>query len=296
MRRRVVLSVLALSIAPGAALAGGNDFRLNAQRNGQGVLFLQNGASFQPNAAAWESFTTELAYVMSPRLASPAETLGYAGFHVGAAWSGTLVHSDDGFWGVTERAQSTGKPNGLLQTLQLDVRKGLPFSFELGVNFLWLVESELFAPGLEVRWALHEGFRYAPDIGIRGSVNQLVGSRDLNLTVIGLDLVISHNWGIAGMMNLAPYLSYSTLMVAASSRIVDPTPTDEADVGKNFVFPELTPGNNIHHKLTIGARAVFYILYLSVQGEFQIFHTPPGGNLEVFGGVATVSTKLGLEY
>jgi hypothetical protein len=196
----------------------------------------------------------------------------------------------------------------VLQTLQLDVRKGLPFSFEIGVNFMWLIDSELFAPGLEVRWALQEGYKWVPDFSLRGSVNHMVGNRDLLLTTVGADATISKNFGLFGMVNVAPYLSWSFIFIAATSRVIDPTPdveiTEEvltpdgttrdvarSDIENNFVFQEVTLGNQLHHKLTIGLRTVYYVLNVSVQGEFQMF----GGD-KAFGPVATISTKLGLDF
>jgi len=126
-------------------------------------------------------------------------------------------------------------------------------------------------------------------------VNHLVGNRDLNLTVIGLDAVLSKGFGIAGVMNLAPYLSYSILMIAASSRVLDPTPTEEADVGRNLVLPELAAGSNVAQKLTLGSRFLFSLLNVSVQGELEFLRDTPTG-VKIFGPVATISAKLGLDY
>lgn len=288
---RASFSALAVSLLLASpALAAPNDFRLNATRGGEGVLFNAGG----PITERWERLTTELGYVLAPRLSSPAETLGHAGFQIGTLWSGTFVSSDEPYWQVTE-AGADGDPVGVLHTLQLDVRKGLPFSFELGVNLVWLIESELLAPGLEVRWALQEGYHLAPDFGLRGSVSHMVGHRDLSLTVVGLDAVVSKGFGVAGMMHIAPYLSWSVLMIAASSRVVDPTPTEELDIGSNFVFPELVATKNLHHKLTLGARALFSILNLSVQAEFEMLEKTPTGTT-FFGSVATLGVKLGIEY
>ncbi|MFO0725511.1 MAG: hypothetical protein U1E65_17135 [Myxococcota bacterium] len=292
-RAIAALAAVAILGVSGRAQAAGNDFRLNARSaDGNGILF--TGST--PNPDAWRRLTTELAYVMSPRLAEPAETLGHAGFQVAMLWSGSLVSSGESYWGVTERAQlPNGKASPLLSTLQLDLKKGLPFSFELGANVAWLVESNMVAPGLEVRWTFQEGYALAPDVGIRAGVTHLVGNRDLSMTVVGIDGVISKGFGIGGFMHLAPYLSWTVMMVAASSRVIDPTPTVDKDFGDNFVFPELKPGDNIHHKLTLGARALFYVLNLSFQSEFEMLEKDATGT-KFFGSVATVSVKLGAEF
>jgi hypothetical protein len=171
---------------------------------------------------------------------------------------------------------------------------------------MWLVDSELFAPGFEIRWALQEGYKWIPDLSIRGSVNHMVGNRDLLLTTVGADLVLSKNFGILGMVNIAPYVSWSFIFVAATSRVIDPTPTSQvteeqltpdgtrdvirSDIENNFVFDEVTLGSDLHHKLTVGLRTVYYVLNISVQGEFQ------AADGRAFGPVATISTKLGLDF
>lgn len=290
---RAKLAWLAVFAASGLVarpgLAADNDFRLNATRNGDGVLFNQQNGRYVPLEDRFRDLTTQLGFVFAPRLASPAETLGHSGFQIGTLWSGTFVSANQPYWSVTERGQR-GEAAPLLHTLQLDVRKGLPFSFEIGASFMWLAESQLFAPGLEVRWALHEGFKHSPDLGLRGSVNHVVGNRDLQLTTIGLDGVVSKAFGLFGTVNVAPYLSWSLIFIAASSRVIDPTPTSEGHVENSFVFKEIGATDKIHHKLTIGVRTLYYVLNVSVQGEFMMFE---GGNA---GGVATLTTKLGLDF
>lgn len=291
------LAVVALiTTAPDVARANSNDFRLNARSGGDGVLFTAANGAYTPLEDRWRAFATELGYVLAPRLASPTETLGHAGFHVGVMWSGTFVSADQPYWLLTERAQTEGA-SSMLQTLQLDVRKGLPFSFELGVNVMWLLESQLFAPGLEVRWGLQEGYDYIPDLSVRGSVNHMVGNRDMQLTTAGFDLGLSKGFGLFGMVHVTPYVSWGFLFVAASSRVIDPTPTVEVDtgagletdLGSNFVYPEIKP--DLNHKLTLGLRTIYYVLNISVQGEFQML-TDDG----FFGPVSTISTKLGLDF
>jgi hypothetical protein len=96
-------------------------------------------------------------------------------------------------------------------------------------------------------------------------------------------------------VNIGPYLSYSVLMVAASSRVVDPTPTDITDVGRNLVLPKIEATQNVNHKATLGVRLLFSILNVTVQGELELLRDTPTGK-QFIGQVATISTKLGLDY
>lgn len=296
---RGLSSVGALGLAlvtSSSALGAGNDFRLNSRlENGDGIFFSQSGDVFTAKPDVWKSFVGELAYVFAPRFVSPAETLGYAGFHVGLMYSATFVSSGQDYWFSTENGVDSGSPDAALQTLQLDVRKGLPGSVEIGLNMLWLANSSMFAPGLILDWAVLEGYSFAPDVSLRAGVNTVVGMRDMDLTVAAFDVAVSKGFGIGGMFHLAPYLAYSFMLSGAASRVIDPTPEDESNADRNIVMQKLGFGDVVQHRLTLGARMLVYILSVSLQGEFEFLRDDPDGR-KLFGGVATVSTKLGLDF
>ena len=207
-------------------------------------------------------------------------------------WSGSFVSGDEAYWATTEGAQSGGAPPNFLQTLQLDVRKGLPMSFEIGVNLMWLVDSEVFTPASRFDGRCRKGYAYIPDLAIRGAVNHMVGNRDLQLTTLALDAVLSKSFGLGGTVNIAPYAGWSLIMIAASSRVIDPTPLDDTDVQNNFVFENRDLGDRIDHRLLAGIRLLYAVLNISVQGEFQMLpdYLTGGSN------VVTITTKLGLDY
>jgi hypothetical protein len=94
------------------------------------------------------------------------------------------------------------------------------------------------------------------------------------------------------MLNIAPYVGWSIIMIAATSRVIDPTPTDEADPEMNFVFDEVEASSRLHHKLTFGVRTVVYVVNVSVQGEVQMLSDYLTGG----GAVGTITTKLGLDF
>jgi len=112
----------------------------------------------------------------------------------------------------------------VLTTMQIHVRKGLPFSFELGGTLTKLMESDMFALGGELKWAFNEGFYYLPDIAVRVAANRLLGSRDLDMLTGGLDVSISHPFGIGGLLSVTPYAGWNLLFVNASSHVLDATP------------------------------------------------------------------------
>ncbi|MEO1271753.1 MAG: hypothetical protein AAFX99_26980 [Myxococcota bacterium] len=145
------------------------------------------GFNAVPDEDAFRSLSRDMGLIFAPRILSPAETLGQAGFDIGAAVSVSTVDSNAEHW----RALRGGDNPGAFTTGQIFVRKGLPFSFELGGELSYLFESETFAVGTDLKWALNEGFLFLPDFAVRVAANNVVGNPDMNLTNVGLDLTIS---------------------------------------------------------------------------------------------------------
>ena len=297
----VVAVALALALPGASAWAGDADFSLAARdRAGEGLLFACARPSeagcleFTPRNDRFRALAGQLGMVFAPRLTATADTVGHAGFELSARWSGSFVASDRPYWGVTEAARATGDPLGLLSTLHLDARKGLPLSFELGASLMWLVDSRLFAPGLELRWALEDTHPLAPDLSLRGAVSHLVGQRDLELTTVGLEAVLSKELALGGVVEIAPFGGWAVLLTTARSGVVDPTPgafvdaPRRADVENDFVFDPIELGDVVNHRLTVGARMIAYVVDIAVQGEFRLV----GDDDPVTG----VGVKFGLTY
>jgi len=98
----------------------------------------------------------------------------------------------------------------------IHVRKGLPWSFELGGTLNYLIQSDLFGLGGEVKWSIFEGYRHGfrgalPDVAARGSVVRVIGETDVDLTIVGVDGSISYAFGIGGMVTLTPYAGFQYL-------------------------------------------------------------------------------------
>jgi hypothetical protein len=295
-------AVAALCAVSGPAAASGNDFRLNGvDANGDGILFTSEGG-FAANDPAFRSFATELGFLLSPRNASPAETLGLAGFEVGILWSGHFV-SDANHWLLTEDGQQNQEASRFLQTLQLDLRKGLPLSFEIAATMAWLTDSQVFAPGVELRWAFHEGYDFLPDFALRGAVTTMVGNPDMDLTVISTDLVISKSIPAGAALRIAPYVSFGALFTAASTEVIDPTPTSfvpvvpgdpstlRPDRENDIAFQSLGLTDEVYAKVMLGVRAHMSLVDLLVQGEVQMFRDG-----EIIGPAGTLTVKLALSF
>ena len=177
----------------------------------------------QPNTELFRELVADIGQVMGPRIANPAETLGEAGFAVNMMTSFSFIDDSADHWrqAVQDRA-----PEKTMFTGHLQVRKGLPFSFEIAGNMGYLFDSEMFTLGTDLKWAINEGFYYFPDLALRGTVNTLMGSRDLQLITTGGDISASKSFGIAGVTSLTPYVGYQLLVIVGSSRLLNAYPQD----------------------------------------------------------------------
>ncbi|MEM1026323.1 MAG: hypothetical protein AAGD10_13275 [Myxococcota bacterium] len=299
MRRTwALLAVLGVSTWAGTAHAG-VDIRLAGTRgDGEGILFRCDPAPCQPDNAGFRSLMTELAYVVAPRIAGPAETLGHSGFELGLGWAGSFVSNED-WWRLTERGQDEQAPTQFFNTLRLDLQKGLPLSLQVGAHVQWVLDSQMVAPGIELRWAFQEGYAHIPDFSLRAAVNTLLGTRDFDLTTFSADFVVSKGFTVGRAVRLAPYLGWSILLIDARSEVIDPTPTTfvasesglRPDVENDFVFADVDFGDDLNQRVALGLRATFSVVAVGVQGDLQLF-----SDGEALGPVGTVSTQLALSY
>ncbi len=226
----------------------------------------------------FEGLMRELGQISSPVFLAPAETLGLNGFTF--SFEGTVVpiSKNESFW--TDATEGT--PGSVLFIPRLHVRKGLPFSFEVGTQLSYIPESELFNLGAEVKWALNEGFYFIPDLAFRVAMNHMVGAKDFELTTGGWDVSISKAFGVGGMLALTPYAGYNMLFVHASSHVVVAINPDNTFT--NWVFSEVNWQNNVFHRFFVGLRLTTFIFQVVAEGAFTL------------DGVSMFSFKLGFDY
>ncbi len=230
------------------------------------------GESPKPDQAAFKKLSQEYGFALSHKALAPAESLGINGFQMGMSYSVAPNQTDEKVW---KRGTKGGDSPSPLMTVEIDARKGLPFSLEVGLNAGWLVNSELFYAGASLKWALNEAVSAFPiDFSVTGSFERMFGSPEMDLNIAGMELLISHNFGIGGLFQLAPYAGYSPSWVWAGSGLIDSTPgvlsiskgdasaqtdTDETsrsqgDSEKNFVFKD---ESFMFHRFIGGFRFIF---------------------------------------
>jgi hypothetical protein len=264
------------------------------------------GANFNAAANAdFQGFARTFGAAITSTNLMPPETLGHSGFNVNLELTVASLPSDTVV--PTERSPQPGTV--LLPSFH--VRKGLPFSLELGGRVAWVEKSRMVAATGEVKWAVNEGFTYLPDIGVRGHVTKLMGAQDLNLTSVGLDAGIGKQFPLGGMVTLTPYGGLDFTFVSAESTLLDFDPSrspgsaqgnnNSLDAFKNTgSYGRLHYSDNMTQRIYGGARFVGGVLQLGAEISFtRLGSAPEADGSETTRGLPTVvtfNTSLGLDF
>jgi len=125
-------------------------------------------------------------------------------------------------------------------------------------------------------------------VAIRGSASQLLGTDQVDLTVLGLDVIISKAFSLAGTARFEPFLGASMLFIDARSGPIDATPTCDAylldhatgapsascvqqtagpqDYNANFTFPRQSVITR--DRFLVGFKLKLGVLFLA--GEYDL--------------------------
>lgn len=242
-------AVLVLAVLAWAAPAGAQDMNIALSRlrlrNGEGGVSCTTAAGnpeFCRDDDAYRRVMTEFAGSMIPPVLTPAGTRGVRGIYVGFESWITGIDSDNEAWhravegdgGGADRSRSRFVDSVLVWG-RFNVRKGLPFGFELGTNISYLANTSYWALGAEIRWSIFEGFRdgvgWIPDLAVRGAVQTLIGDGEVNVTVPSVDIILSEPFVIANSIEVVPWVVAQAAFPFVDSELVDLTPETGAFTG-----------------------------------------------------------------
>lgn len=255
---------------------------------------------------------TELALMVAPRPSTPADTLGHSGFDFTAELAianvpGNARVGGERYWVVQQTGPGQIKEaptTYLIPTLHM--RKGFPFSFEIGATVQWITQSQMFNPGIEIKWALNEGFKYIPDLAVRGFGSRLVGNRDLDLTVAGFDIIVSKAIGLGGVVNFTPWAGWGLILFDAATGNLDFDPSSEAgqpgspydfvtDDDANFKFGR-SIGDNRFHRFHAGLRLIAWVLDVGTYFTYARVNRFDLGVDNKRTEVWTINARLGTDF
>lgn len=266
--------------------------------------------SRDPNATSnFRSLMSELGVVVAPRLQTPADTLGFAGFQFAVELGTTQISRDQRFWNGVEGVEPGNplarRPDRWLTTVGAFARKGMWFpipGLEWGVGAVKLLDSGLWAAQGYVKLALLEGFHRwpIPSAAVRGSVSHLLGSDQVVMTIGSLDAVLSKAMSIGGTARFEPFAGWNIMFIDARSRRIDATPSCDAhrlqqatmavpgcppsQVGTSFDFDATFtfPDQDVirRHRFYGGAKLKLSVLFATLQYAYA----PEGRTRDERGG------------
>lgn len=316
---------VALLCAGATSLADPNDFR----------IFVLGNPNTNPAANAnFEAFTKELGAALTSTNLLPPATLGHAGFSLtfeaSTVYLGTAPINNDTtsatfgqdvqaappsgkFYLPTERQPPTYNGASPLLLPSIHVRKGLPFSLELGARATWIDKSQMAAAMGEIRWAVNEGFAYLPDICVRGYGMRLFNTRDFDLGAVGLDLGVGKKFAIGGMITLTPYVGWNLVWLGAGSNTVDFNPgrtyaqsltnkSGQPDANAQLrddtgVFKEVSLADNSHNRVYGGVRFIGGVFQLMAEISYSALGqvSYPTGKVDL-PAVIALNGAIGLDF
>ena len=267
MPRFVLRALCALALLPGAAVADPYDFR---------VYLLGNPVSSATANANFRLFARQFGAAMTSVNLAPAETLGHSGFSFTLEMC-TLLGFDKSEVGLPTESPG-GRKTQVMLVPSVHIRKGLPWSFELGARGGWIEKSRMGIATLELKWAINEGFRYLPDLAVRGAISKLINSRDFDVTAGGLDLGIGKQFALGGMVTLTIYGGWNLVFVGASSGTVDfdpSRPLADADTSASqyqnyWVFQDVYAKDNSHSRFYGGLRFIGGVAQLGFEASYSM--------------------------
>ncbi len=280
--RALAVGLTAVSAMAAPAAAGDNDIvlaRLAKVETGDGGV----ATSVVGQNLEFRSLVSELGVVLAPRLLTPSDTIGFAGFQFSADVGYTSISHDATYWRVL---QSSAGPtdashgNQVMPTVGMFARKGLwPVvpSVEVGAGLVHLLDSHLFAAQGYAKLGLHEGYHDLPlpSFAVRGAVSRLMGQHELDLTIGSVDASISKHVGVGGTWSIDPFAGWNLLWMVPRSEVIDATPGvdplmpgNENDSNLNFVFKDQT--DIIRQKVFFGAKLQYYVFQLTLEADLAL--------------------------
>ncbi|MEZ4335340.1 MAG: hypothetical protein R3B82_01820 [Sandaracinaceae bacterium] len=181
---------------------------------------------------AWRRVMTQFTAGLIPPVLTQAGTRGVRGIYVGFETWLTGIDNDQEYWhravegdGGSADFNRSRFVDSVLAWGRLNVRKGLPFGFELGTNIGYMANSTYWTLGLEVRWALWEGFRtdvgWIPDLAVRAAVQTMLGDGEFNVTVPSLDIILSEPIIVGNSVEITPSIFAQVAWIFADTELVD---------------------------------------------------------------------------
>jgi len=133
----------------------------------------------------------DLSSALSYKPLQPIEPLGFPGFDIGVAVTGTKIKHKDLF----ERATGESDFPSTLGVPSVRASIGLPWKFDLSGMYSSVPKTGVTLWGGALSWAAYGGSTWLPAFGVRASYTRMYGIDQLDFNSSGLDASISKGFG-----------------------------------------------------------------------------------------------------
>ncbi len=199
----------------------------------------------------------EVGLAIGPRSAGPVYSQGALGVDASMEMSTSGAHAASDYW-----KKAVDSPESSLSSWVIRGRKGMPQSVQLGASLTHLQDSNLYAAGVDFQASLIDGFRYVPDFGVRGSVSGVVGNSRMDFLNGAVDVTVSKNFGIGGVLSLQPWLAWSPGFMYVKPNLEPILPNDKS---LKMVLPKFDNITAFTQRAAIGVRVVSYRVQVGVE-------------------------------
>jgi len=186
-----------------------------------------------------------------------------------------------------------GDPSNVQWMPTIRVRKGLPFSFEVGGDIGWHAGTAQMLVGGYGRLAFLDGWKRIPDAAIQLRYTGYVGNDQLELGVFEVDLSVGYTFTVLGLsghpdMFFSPYCGYGFLMSHAKPLAVTVDDVSGVSAWADEAGPEVDPRMFRFNRLFVGIEVGGTKLQFRFSGDMTLVSNGPS--------VGALQTGLAIRY
>ena len=240
--------------------------------------------------SAFDFVVRELAVSISPHPSWSVGSLGLYEFEVSFDNRLTFVHAGplggDGSAPWQDMTEG-GDPSNVQWLPTVRVRKGLPFSFEVGGDVGWHAATTQMLIGGYGRLAFLDGWSRIPDAAIQLRYTGYVGNDQLELGVFETDLSVGYTFSVLGLsghpdMFFSPFGGYGFLMSHAKPLALSVDSIIEVSAWSDQASAEVDPRMFRFHRLFAGVELGGTRVLFRVSGEVTLARNGPAlGSLQM---------------
>jgi hypothetical protein len=141
--------------------------------------------------AEFRLLAEDLGSTLSYKPLQPTEAIGFPGFDIGVAVTGTKIKHQDLF--VRATGDSDFPSTVVVPTVRVGI--ALPWDFDLNAMYSSVPKTGISLAGAALSWAAYNGSTWLPAFGVRASYTKMFGVDQLDFYSAGLDASISKGFG-----------------------------------------------------------------------------------------------------